>query len=79
MAGIACVRPGTKEPDGDLAWEVVRRAIEKGVLMFSPVGYGGGTVKICPPLVITEEAILDSVGALEEAFAEALAAQAVAV
>jgi len=52
--------------------------VEKGVLMFSPVGYGGGTVKICPPLVITEAAVLDSVAALEEAFAEAVRAQAVA-
>lgn len=72
VAGIACVIPGTKEPDGDLAWDVVQRAVEKGVLMFSPVGFGGGTVKICPPLVITEEAILESAGVLEEAFAEAL-------
>jgi 4-aminobutyrate aminotransferase-like enzyme len=57
---------------------VVRRSVEKGVLMFSPVGYGGATVKISPPLVITEEAILDSVAALEEAFTEAADAQAVA-
>jgi len=72
VAGVACVLPGTREPDGDLAWDVVRRSIEKGVLMFAPVGYGGGTIKISPPLVITEEAIADSVSALEEAFAEAL-------
>jgi 4-aminobutyrate aminotransferase/diaminobutyrate-pyruvate transaminase/4-aminobutyrate aminotransferase/(S)-3-amino-2-methylpropionate transaminase len=75
VAGLSCVRPGTKEPDGDLAWEVVQRSIEKGVLMFSPVGFGGATVKIAPPLVITEEAVLESTQVLEEAFAEALAAQ----
>ena len=75
VAGLACVIPGTKEPDGDLAWEVVRRSVEKGVLMFSPVGFGGATVKISPPLVITEAAIHESVAALEEAFAEALVAQ----
>ncbi len=57
VAGIACVKPGTKDPDGDLAWKVVERCIEKGVLLFSPVGFGGGTVKICPPLVINEEAL----------------------
>jgi 4-aminobutyrate aminotransferase-like enzyme len=60
------------EPDGDLAFEVVRRAMEKGVLMFAPVGFGSATVKISPPLVITEEAINESVDAVEEAFAEAL-------
>ena len=76
VAGLACVLPGTKEPDGELAWDVVRRAIEKGVLLFSPVGFGGGTVKICPPLVITEEAMLDSLSALEESFSEALMSQA---
>jgi 4-aminobutyrate aminotransferase/diaminobutyrate-pyruvate transaminase/4-aminobutyrate aminotransferase/(S)-3-amino-2-methylpropionate transaminase len=77
VAGISCVQRGSKEADGELAWDVVRRAVEKGVLMFSPVGYEGGTIKICPPLVITEAAILDSVAALEEAFAEAVGAQAV--
>ncbi len=58
----------TNEPDGDLAWEVVRHCYENGVLMFAPVGFGGGTVKIAPPLVITEEAILESAAVLEEAF-----------
>jgi 4-aminobutyrate aminotransferase-like enzyme len=75
VAAVMCVKPGTKEPDGDLAWDVVRRSIEKGVLMFSPVGLGGATIKICPPLVITEEAVLESVEAFEEAFAEAVAAR----
>jgi 4-aminobutyrate aminotransferase-like enzyme len=79
VAGVACVKPGTKEPDGDLAWEVVRRSIEKGVLMFSPVGFGGGTVKIAPPLVINEDAVLESTGVLEEAFAEATVALEAAV
>ncbi len=72
VAGVACVIPGGKEPDASLAFEVVRRSMEKGVLMFSPVGFGGATIKICPPLVITEAALLDGLAALEEAFAEAL-------
>ncbi|MGA3078806.1 MAG: aminotransferase class III-fold pyridoxal phosphate-dependent enzyme [Bryobacteraceae bacterium] len=76
VVGVACVVPGTKEPDAGLAGDVVRRAVEKGVLMFSPVGHGGATIKICPPLTITEAAILDSFAAFEEAFAEAVGAQA---
>jgi 4-aminobutyrate aminotransferase/diaminobutyrate-pyruvate transaminase/4-aminobutyrate aminotransferase/(S)-3-amino-2-methylpropionate transaminase len=72
VAGVACVIPGSKEPDGDLAWDVVRRSVEKGLLMFAPVGFGGATIKICPPLVIHREAILESVSVLEEAFAEAV-------
>src|SRR5205823_4681731 len=33
VAGMACVLPGTKQPDGDLAWDVVERCVTKGVLM----------------------------------------------
>jgi 4-aminobutyrate aminotransferase-like enzyme len=72
VAGLPCVRPGTTEPDPDLAFEVVRRSMEKGVLMFAPVGVGGATVKISPPLVIPEDAVVESVDALEEAFSEAV-------
>jgi len=67
VAGLACVAPGKKDPDADLAWEVVERCLEKGVLMFTPVGFGGATVKIAPPLVIHEAAVLESVAVLEEA------------
>ena len=70
VAGVACVAPGTRSPDGELAWQVVQRCVEKGLLLFSPVGFGGGTVKISPPLVIHEAAIRESVGVLEEAFDE---------
>jgi len=72
VAGVACVKPGSTEPDGDLAFEVVRRAMEKGVLMFAPVGFGMATVKVSPPLVITAEAVQESVGVLAEAFTEAV-------
>jgi 4-aminobutyrate aminotransferase / (S)-3-amino-2-methylpropionate transaminase / 5-aminovalerate transaminase len=72
VAGVACVKPGGKEPDADLAWNAVVNSIHKGVLMFSPVGFGGATVKICPPLNITEEAMAESLAAFEEAFVEAL-------
>ena len=72
VAGVACIQAGNTEPDGDLAWRVVERAIEKGVLMFAPVGYGGGTVKICPPLVITEPALRESIQVFAEAFAESV-------
>jgi 4-aminobutyrate aminotransferase/(S)-3-amino-2-methylpropionate transaminase len=75
VAGLSCVLPGATAPDGDLAWNVVRLCFEKGVLMFAPVGFGGATVKIAPPLVITEEAILESTAVLEEAFGEASGGQ----
>jgi len=76
VAGLACVVPGTKEPDADLAWETVRACVERGLLLFAPVGFGGGTVKICPPLSITAEAIDESCDVLDEAFESVLAARA---
>ncbi len=72
VAGVHCVKQGNLEPDGDLAWRVVERSMEKGVLMFTPVGYGGATIKICPPLVITEPALRESIEAFSEAFSECL-------
>ena len=72
VAGLSCVLQGSTMPDADLAWNVVRLCFEKGVLMFAPVGLGGATVKIAPPLVITEEAIVESTGVLENAFEEAV-------
>lgn len=78
VAGVACVKPGTHgphgpEPNPDLAFDIVNKMMEKGVLLFSPVGFGGATIKICPPLTITREAIEESTAVLAECFAEVLA------
>ena len=75
VAGFVLADPETGEPDAALAFEIVKRSIEKGLLMFSPVGPGGGTVKICPPLMITEEALEDALTAFREAVSEAVTAQ----
>jgi 4-aminobutyrate aminotransferase-like enzyme len=71
VAGVHMVKPGSKEPDGDLAFRITEACIRKGLLMFSPVGFGGATVKISPPLIITEEAVAEGVDVLNEAVAEA--------
>ena len=68
VAGLACVEGGAANPNADLAWHVVQHCFENGVLMFAPVGFGGATVKIAPPLVIHEEAVLESAAVLEAAF-----------
>lgn len=70
VAGLHMVKPGGKEPDGDLAFRIIERSVEKGLLFFSPVGFGGATVKIAPPLTITQEAIQDGIQALSEAIQE---------
>lgn len=69
--GMHIVKKGTKNPDGDLAHLIVGKCVEKGLMLFAPVGVGGGTVKIAPSLVITEAAIKDGAACLNEAITEA--------
>jgi len=76
VAGLHMVKPGSKEPDGDLAFEVINRAYKKGLLFFAPVGFGSATVKIGPPLVINEEAIKEGLGVLDVSIAESIEALA---
>ena len=66
--GIHIVKKGSMEPDGELAHRITDRAIKKGLMLFAPVGAGGATIKICPPLIIDEEAVGDAILALREAF-----------
>ncbi len=70
VASLHIVKPGGIEPDAALAAGIVRRCVEKGLLMFAPVGYGGASVKIAPPLVIGEEPLRESIQVLEEAMGE---------
>jgi 4-aminobutyrate aminotransferase/(S)-3-amino-2-methylpropionate transaminase len=72
VAGLQCVRPGTKDPDHDLAHRIIEKAFQKGLLFFAPVGVGGGCVKVSPPLCITPDAILDGLEALDASVDEAV-------
>ncbi len=72
VAALHMVHPGGIEPNPELAADIVRRCVKKGLLMFAPVGYGGASVKISPPLVITEEALREGVSVCEEAIQEAI-------
>lgn len=62
---------GPKKADFDLAFRVVERCMEKGLLMFAPVG--ACTIKICPPLITTREQALEGCKVLAEALEEVLA------
>jgi len=72
VASLHCVKPGTREPDATFAWKVVGRAVQMGLLLFAPVGFGGACVKICPPLVIEEDAMREGLTVLESAFEHVL-------
>ncbi len=72
VAALHIVQPGGIEPHPELAADIVGRCVEKGLLMFAPVGYAGASVKVSPPLIIGEEAIRESVAVLEQAMKEAI-------
>jgi len=72
VAGIQVVKKGTKEPDAETAVKINEKCFHKGLLMFAPVGIGGECIKISPPLIISEEALLEGIDVLEEACDEIL-------
>ncbi len=74
VGGLQTVKAGRKEPDSDLAHDIVERCFRKGLLMFAPVGAWGQTVKIGPPLTIPREALEEGLAVLGEAVDEAVAA-----
>ena len=58
---------GSKEPEGQGAIDIVKRSVQKGILVFPPIGLGSSMIEILPPLSITKEAIDRGALALEEA------------
>ena len=52
------------EPDADLAFDIIQCCFEAGLLMFAPVGRGGGCIKISPPLCITADAVDEGIEVL---------------
>jgi len=71
VAALRILKPGGTEPNPDFANDVVRRCVEKGLMLFAPVGYGGASIKIAPPLTITEAALREGLKVFEEAIEEA--------
>jgi len=70
VGALQFTRHGTTDPDPDVAWEAVWRTVQRGVLLFAPVGVGGCAVKINPPLVIDEPALREGLQVIEEVVAE---------
>ena len=73
VAGVHLIKPGAGlEPDAEAAFNIVERCMEKGLLMFAPVGVGGATVKIAPPLITPKPALQEGLAVFEAAVAEVL-------
>ena len=72
VAALHMVTPGGIEPDPELAKAIVWRCVEKGLMLFAPVGYHGASVKISPPLVTGEEALREGIAVLQEALEEVI-------
>ncbi len=72
VAGMQLVKPGKKEPNHDLAHNIVERCFQKGLLLFAPVGAWGQTVKIAPPLTIPRSAVEEGLAVLGQATDEAV-------
>jgi 4-aminobutyrate aminotransferase/(S)-3-amino-2-methylpropionate transaminase len=68
MIAIELVKPGSKEPNGDVLGKVVKYAQQKGVL-FLTAGTYGNVLRFLPPLVISDDLVKDAMSILDEAFA----------
>jgi len=65
VGAMQFTKPGSTEPDPDSAWQAVLKTVQKGVMLFAPVGVGGCAIKVNPPLIITEDALLEGLAVLE--------------
>ncbi|MBN1572174.1 MAG: aspartate aminotransferase family protein [Deltaproteobacteria bacterium] len=72
LAAVLFSEKGVKTPNHDLAFSVVEKCIQKGLMLYAPLGPGGGTVKMNPPLIIEEEALMEGISAFSEAVEESI-------
>jgi len=65
MQAIELVVPGTTEPNGAAMASVISHCQKNGVLVLSAGTYGN-VIRFLPPIVITDELLLDALSVLEE-------------
>lgn len=71
IAAVLFRTPQTGEPDGPFASLVAERCMQKGLLV---VHTGRESIKLGPPLTMTDEALLEAISVMGEAIAEVDAA-----
>jgi len=69
LAAIIIINPENRKPDGVLASTICEKAMQKGLLL---VHTGRESIKIGPPLVISDEALIEGLNVLDESISEAL-------
>ena len=67
LAGIIVTNPRSHKPDGLLASRICEKAMQKGLLL---VHTGRESIKIGPPLTISDDALIEGIQALDECFRE---------
>ncbi|MCC6484868.1 MAG: aspartate aminotransferase family protein [Armatimonadetes bacterium] len=70
VMALQFVTPGTTQPDPDIAFDVVQKCVQAGVMLFAPVGVGGGAVKINPPLNIPEDVLREGLSVVGDVVAQ---------
>ena len=64
LRGIHVSNPETGEPDPELARDWTWAGVKHGVMLFQ---VNRPSIKVCPPLVIEDEAIVEGIRALGDA------------
>ena len=67
LAGIIVTNPRSHKPDGLLASRICEKAMQKGLLL---VHTGRESIKIGPPLTISDDALIEGIQVLDECFRE---------
>lgn len=66
VVAMQFTKAGTTDPDPEPAWQMVLKAVQRGVMLFAPVGVGGCAIKVNPPLTITKDALEEGLAVLEQ-------------
>ncbi|AWB90888.1 4-aminobutyrate--2-oxoglutarate transaminase [Aeromicrobium chenweiae] len=72
MVAVELVKPGTTEPDAELARQVAASAHRSGVIVLT-CGTYGNVLRFLPPLAISDELLTEALDVLTTAFEEATA------
>jgi 4-aminobutyrate aminotransferase/(S)-3-amino-2-methylpropionate transaminase len=68
MIAVELVRPGTTEPDAELAGRIARACHAEGVVVLTAGTYGN-VLRFLPPLVIGQDLLIEALEVMEAAFA----------